>query len=100
MGYNKDHNMAGLEERGTEYPTTLDVVRRKGKEYQVVAMSQTGDPEQDIYVLKNPQTGETQRVTGARFSSTQTSEPGKGDIHKRDEGVRVTGKLEGGTNQG
>lgn len=81
----------------TEYPTTLDVVRREGREYQVVAMSQTGNPSEDLYVLKDPGSGEIHRVKGARFTPTTPAEPGKGEIHKRDEGVRVTGNLGGGS---
>lgn len=91
--------MPEKEEGQTEYPTTLDVVKRGGKEYQVVGMAQTGKPGEDRYLLKDTQTGETFRVKGAKFNPSSTSEPGEGDIHKREEGVRVTGTLEGGSQE-
>lgn len=91
--------MTEIKKRGTDYPTTLDVIVKGGREYQVVAMVQTGDHEGDVYVLKDPKSGETHRVKGAKFNPTDTSKPGKGDIHRREEGVRVTGTFDGGSNQ-
>ncbi len=79
-----------------EYPTTLDVVKFKGKEVQVVASAQTGDPKTDIYVVKDTETGETFRITGAKFASSALQEPSPGQIHKKDEGVKITGSLTGG----
>jgi len=79
-----------------EHPTNLDVVKFKGKEVQIVARAQTRDPKTDIYVVKNTETGETFRVTGAKFVPSSTQEPIPGQIHKGDEGVRVTGSLTGG----
>jgi hypothetical protein len=79
-----------------QYPTTLDVVKFKGKEVQIVGRAQTGDPKTDIYVVKNTETGEAFRVTGAKFVPSSTQEPSPGQIHKGDEGVRITGSLTGG----
>ena len=87
------------ERKRVQYPTTLDVIRRGDKEYQIIGMVQTGKPDEDIYLLKDPQSGQIQRVKGARFVPTSATEPGTGTIHKREEGVRVTGDLPGGSEQ-
>ncbi|MCH7730417.1 hypothetical protein IID21_02675 [Patescibacteria group bacterium] len=79
-----------------EYPTTLDVVKFKGKEVQVVASAQTGDLENDIYTVRDTKTGETFRVTGAKFVPSGTQDPSPGQIHRGDEGVKITGSLTGG----
>lgn len=88
--------MSEKQAEGPIYPVTLDVVDYKGEEYQVVASAQTGDPNKDQYVLKNTNTGETIRVTGAVFTPFPTRTPGIGDVYRRDEGVRVTGLIAGG----
>ena len=81
-----------------DYPTTLDVVTWKDIHYQVVASGRYNDPQKDFYSLnpleENPQTirvGE-----GARFVRTPISDPPEGFVYRRDEGVKVTGRLEGG----
>jgi hypothetical protein len=83
-----------------QYPTNFDVVNFKGKEVQIVVRAQTKDPKTDIYtdiyVVKNTETGETFRVTGAKFVPSSTQEPIPGQIYKGDEDVRVTGSLTGG----
>jgi hypothetical protein len=91
--------MTEIKNNTVDYPTTLDVVKRDGKEYQVVAMAQTGKHQEDVYLLKDPESGETHRVKGARFNPTTTSKPGRGNIHRREEGVRITGTLDGGLKQ-
>ncbi len=80
----------------SQYPTNLDVVKFKGEEVQIVGRALTGDSKTDIYVIKNTETGETFRVTGAKFVPSVTQEPSPGQIHRGDEGLRVTGSLTGG----
>lgn len=80
-----------------EYPSPLDVVDIGGQEFQVSAIVQTGDPTRDAYIVKNTTTGETRRILGARFRRQTMRDPGVGDVLHRDEGVKVTGFLEGGT---
>jgi len=80
---------------GKSYPGTLDVVEYEGEQMQVVARSE-GIKRGDAYVLQDSRTGETFRVTGARFKPKVTETPKSGRTAKLDEGVRVTGKLKGG----
>ncbi|GEM_PF-5325961 len=80
------------------YPTTLDVINYGGNEYQVIASAQSGtDFGRDLFVLKDITTGEVIRVKGAVFTPFKvTRNPGIGDVHLRDEGVRITGSIAGG----
>lgn len=82
-----------------ESPDTLDVVEYNGKRYQVIS---TGKDEQgvDLTVLVQLDKSRTKtiRVRGAKFERLkETLDPGSGRVHARDEGVRFTGKLEGGS---
>lgn len=85
-----------MSEKGPVYPGTLDVVDYGGSEYQVVASVQTNDPNEVRFLLKNIATGEVIRIKGAIFNPQITRIPGVGDVHRRGEGVRVTGLIEGG----
>lgn len=88
--------MSETRREGPIYPGILDVVDYGGEEYQVVSSAQTGDPNKNRYVLKNTNTGAIIRVVGAIFTPFPTRTPDAGDVYRRDEGVRVTGSLEGG----
>lgn len=82
---------------GVEYPDTLDVVERDGKEYQIVAMGTGIGVGNDFYLLKDIETEEITKIKGSRFTPfTEMRKPGEGKVRKRDEGVRVTGTLTGG----
>ena len=77
------------------YPTILDVVDWKEKEYQVVGLARM--EKDDIYLLNNLDNGEPLiRVKGANFKPVEKRDPGKGRVYRKEEGVRVTGKLIGG----
>lgn len=82
---------------GPDYPTTLDVVTINGQEVQIVAQAHDPqDPGEDIYLVKDTETGQFSRIVGASFERTSTAEPGEGEVYLREEGVRVTGALKGG----
>lgn len=72
-----------------ELPTTLDVVDFGEQEHQVVAVTQ------GLFLLKNIETEEVFRVLGIYKSYKITREPDTGNIHRRDEGIRVTGRVIG-----
>lgn len=81
-----------------DYPTMLDVVTWEDKYYQVAGGGRFNDPKRDFYSLnpleKNPKTirvGE-----GAKFIRTPAVDPPEGFVFRREEGVKVTGRLEGG----
>ena len=82
-----------------DYPTTLDVVKHGGQEVQIVASVQTGTPKNDVFLVKNTQTGETYRVKGAKFVRQKSQDPAPGLVHRVDEGVRITGLIQGGKKQ-
>ncbi|MBI5356063.1 hypothetical protein HZB78_00425 [Candidatus Collierbacteria bacterium] len=76
------------------YPTNLDVVDFNGNEHQVIGTVRTKDPLKDKFILKDLQTGEIFRVTnGATFSFGKMRDPGQGNVYRRDEDVKVTGKI-------
>lgn len=82
-----------------DYPTTLDVVRHKWQEVQVVGSVQTGNPKKDIFLVKNTQSGETYRIKGSRFVRSENQDPSPGLVHRAEEGVKITGSLLGGIRQ-
>lgn len=83
-----------------EYPVMLDVVIWKKDPYQVVGSAQTNSQKTDFFILQDTTPDSKPfRVKGAKFVSTITKDPPAGYVYKRDEGVRITGKLVGGRRQ-
>lgn len=84
---------------GPEYPTTLDVVRHEEDQVQIIGSVQTGDPNKDIFLVKNTETGEAYRIIGAKFTRSESQEPRAGHVYRIEEGVKITGELVGGKRQ-
>ena len=93
----------GTENRQTrlDYPTLLDVIVYRGKEYQVAGRIEIepGNFKTDEYSLINPHKKKFLfKVKGAKFNRFKVGEEPKSQIfYRQDEGVRITGKLTGGT---
>ena len=78
-----------------KYPTVLDVVDWKKKEYQVVGVARMG--KDDFYLLYDLDSEKPLiRVKGASFEPVEKRDPGKGRVYRKDDRRRVTGKLIGG----
>lgn len=80
------------------YPTILDVILYRGKEYQVVGSIQTKNIKKDVYKLRDPQDSKVLiEVTGAKFDMFDVKEEPKSvNIYRKDENIMVTGELIGG----
>lgn len=83
-----------------DYPTALDVVKWKGRNFQVVGTARTGAPESDFYMVRPLKANsETFRIgNGAKFERMTTKQdlPKRGNIMLRGEHIMITGKIVGG----
>ena len=82
-----------------DYPTALDVVKWKGKNFQVVGTVRTGVPESDFYMVRHLKAdSEIFRIgNGAIFERmTKQNLPKRGNIILRGEHVMITGRIVGG----
>ena len=95
-------NMEIISEKDREkldYPSILDCVDWKRKEYQVVGVSSTNNIKKDLFLLNSTsqENPKTYRIKGAKFIRYSIiREPVGTFVYRKDEGVMVTGELGGG----